>query len=178
MARCQESQLARRPNDGILFSQLVDMLQFYTRFEIDVMTGNQLTNTEVMREHEKKIVSLQKIIYKKFECLKEFSLKSVSAIDTRPNLIMYIDTLTNEQLFELIKAVHIGDESNLDENDRMDRRLLLDLIVNRYERTTFQLQKINSMPLYPTEAVVWDRNLVPDQYYNFESSLSLPKLNL
>lgn len=178
VVRCQESQLALRINDGRLFSQLVDMLQFYTKFELDFITGNQLTNTEVMMEHEKRILSLQKIIYKKFEDLKEFSLKSVSAIDTRAELVRYMDMLSNEKLFELLKSVHIGDESSLDQDDRNNRRLLLDLVVNRYERTTFQLQKINSMPLYPTEAVVWDRNLVPDQYYNYESSLSLPKLNL
>lgn len=34
------------------------------------------------------------------------------------------------------------------------------------------------MPLYPTEDVVWDENVVPTAYFSGEGCLALPKLNL
>jgi len=40
------------------------------------------------------------------------------------------------------------------------------------------MKRINSIPLFPNESVIWDTNLVPDQYYNYEYPLALPKLNL
>jgi hypothetical protein len=33
------------------------------------------------------------------------------------------------------------------------------------------------MPLYPTEDILFDENVVPDEYYS-EGCLALPKLNL
>ena len=41
-----------------------------------------------------------------------------------------------------------------------------------------QLSQIRSMPLYPTQEVLWDPNLVPAEHYQGEFSLALPKLNL
>lgn len=34
------------------------------------------------------------------------------------------------------------------------------------------------MPLYPTESVIWDENVVPTSYFSGEGCLALPKLNL
>ena len=34
------------------------------------------------------------------------------------------------------------------------------------------------MPLYPTEAIIWDENIVPMEFFTGEGCLALPKLNL
>lgn len=34
------------------------------------------------------------------------------------------------------------------------------------------------MPLYPTEDIIWNENVVPTEYYSGEGCLALPKLNL
>lgn len=34
------------------------------------------------------------------------------------------------------------------------------------------------MPLYPTEEIIWDENIVPTAYFSGEGCLALPKLNL
>lgn len=34
------------------------------------------------------------------------------------------------------------------------------------------------MPLYPTEDVIWNENIVPTAYFSGEGCLALPKLNL
>lgn len=34
------------------------------------------------------------------------------------------------------------------------------------------------MPLYPTEDIIWDENVVPNEYFAGDGCLALPKLNL
>eukprot|EP00397_Hematodinium_sp_SG-2012_P003433 GEMP01003441.1.p1 GENE.GEMP01003441.1~~GEMP01003441.1.p1 ORF type:complete len:1407 (+),score=338.32 GEMP01003441.1:43-4263(+) len=58
------------------------------------------------------------------------------------------------------------------------RTLLLEIVVDRLERRKSQREDIDSMPLFPTEEILWDRNLVPGERYDDEFSLALPKLNL
>lgn len=41
----------------------------------------------------------------------------------------------------------------------------MEVMVSTYERRRFQTEVINELPLYPTEAVLWDENQVPDVHY-------------
>ena len=44
-----------------------------------------------------------------------------------------------------------------------------------------QLDELNAMPLYPTEEIIWNENLVPNEFKQqatTDTCLSLPKLNL
>ncbi|GBP01902.1 RNA helicase aquarius [Eumeta japonica] len=61
---------------------------------------------------------------------------------------------------------------------RYDKSFLKELLISRHERRISQLEELNSMPLYPTEEVIWDENVVPTEIYSGESCLALPKLNL
>ena len=47
--------------------------------------------------------------------------------------------------------------------DRID--FLMEVMVSTYERRRFQTEVINELPLYPTEAILWDENQVPDVHY-------------
>lgn len=51
----------------------------------------------------------------------------------------------------------------------LDRDLLLAVLVAHHERRQSQLEELNDSPLYPTEQVLWDENVVPSDYYNGES---------
>ncbi|MEQ2256956.1 hypothetical protein ILYODFUR_029402, partial [Ilyodon furcidens] len=50
--------------------------------------------------------------------------------------------------------------------------------VSRHERRISQIEQLNQMPVYPTEKIIWDENIVPTEYYSGEGCLALPKLNL
>lgn len=52
------------------------------------------------------------------------------------------------------------------------------LQIFRHERRVSQLEALNEMPLYPTEDIIWDENVVPTAYFSGEGCLALPKLNL
>jgi len=66
----------------------------------------------------------------------------------------------------------------LTEEEKLLRELLTEILVNRLERPTMRQDDIEKLPLYPTEELVWDPNLVPAEDYTGEYSLALPKLNL
>ena len=38
--------------------------------------------------------------------------------------------------------------------------------ISRHERRLSQIDALNDMPLYPTEQILWDENIVPSQYYS------------
>lgn len=61
---------------------------------------------------------------------------------------------------------------------RHDKEFLRELLISRHERRSSQLEALNEMPLYPTEEIIWDENVVPSEYYSGEGCLALPKLNL
>lgn len=54
----------------------------------------------------------------------------------------------------------------------------LNFKISRHERRASQLEALNEMPLYPTEEIIWDENVVPTAYFSGEGCLALPKLNL
>lgn len=59
----------------------------------------------------------------------------------------------------------------------MSRPLIIEALCMRFTRRLSQLDSLNEMPLFPTEKVLWDENIVPTESYSNEC-LALPKLNL
>lgn len=45
---------------------------------------------------------------------------------------------------------------------------LLELLISRHEKRKSQQERVNEMPLYPTEKIIWDENIVPVEYYSGE----------
>jgi len=70
---------------------------------------------------------------------------------------------------------------NPDIKMKFSNKFLIEIIIWNMEKRTSQLEELNSMPLYPTEDIIWNENLVPNDFYQHSTSdtcLSLPKLNL
>lgn len=180
IVRCRESELARHKSlEGHLFSQLIELLLHYSKYEIDIMTGDPLTDVEILRKHEAEILNLQKILWSKYPSMKKFAIKPVKAIDNPSALYKIITSFeSKEELFDFLKTIGLVDDESLNEEDRDNAPLMASILMSHYKRYESQLIKINSIPLFPNESVIWDTSLVPDQYYNFEYPPALPKLNL
>ncbi|KAF5289862.1 hypothetical protein FQR65_LT01996 [Abscondita terminalis] len=180
VVRCQLSKLSKR-TEGHLFQQLLDMLKFYARFEISDESGDPLTDHDMTQIHYSKITSLQKASFAKFPELRSFSLANVSSVDTRTALLNHFGPLTREKLRAIAVYLNLVPSPEI-ENDytwcRYDEEFLRELLVSRHEKRTSQLEALNEMPLYPTEEVIWDENIVPTAYFSGEGCLALPKLNL
>ncbi|ELT95764.1 hypothetical protein CAPTEDRAFT_198998 [Capitella teleta] len=178
MVKAQLSALAKR-SEGRLFLQLLEMLNFYTGFEINDQTGEALTDHEMTELHYDSITSLQKAAFRDFPDLRKFALSNVANIDTRKALQKHFGGLSKAQLNEIAVSLHLVkpfDESNKEED--VDAKYLEELLISKNERRISQLEALNQRPLYPTEELVWDENVVPVEFYSGEGCLALPKLNL
>ncbi|XP_017083650.2 RNA helicase aquarius [Drosophila eugracilis] len=179
IVRALLSPLVRR-EEGKLFGQLLDMLKFYTRFEINDVTGSSLTDHDMTQLHYKKITSLQRAVFAKFPSLRVFALSNVATVDNRESLEQHFGGLDGKGLLQIATFLNLVPEEVVAPLDwhRVDEQFLRELLITRHERRCSQLEALNEMPLYPTEHIIWDENLVPSEYYTGESCLALPKLNL
>ncbi|CAJ0946367.1 unnamed protein product, partial [Mesorhabditis belari] len=169
---------------GSLFCQLVTMLKFYSRFEIDEITGQQLSQTEVTNRHYEYVVALQNAAFKYFkESMQDFYLLNVSSVDTRKSLITVFSRMENNELYRFAEYLHLVPPANPEDKEnqaieKFGREFLAEAITLHCERRQNQLQQLNEQPLFPTEAVLWDENVVPYEHYSGEGVLALNKLNL
>lgn len=178
VVNCQLSHLTQREKEGHLFCQLLDMLKFYTGFEISDQAGTALTQKEMTNLHYDKITSLQRAAFAHFPELNDFALSSVAAVDTRESLIRQFGHLSPNTLHRVSAYLCLLPELPDAEDTTYDKEFLLELLVSRHERRISQIEQLNQMPLYPTEKIIWDENIVPTEYYSGEGCLALPKLNL
>ncbi|XP_037719789.1 RNA helicase aquarius isoform X2 [Drosophila subpulchrella] len=159
---------------------LLDMLKFYTRFEINDVTGSSLTDHDMTQLHYKKITSLQRAVFAKFPSLRVFALSNVATVDNRESLEQHFGGLDGKGLLQIATFLNLVPEEVAAPLDwhRVDEQFLRELLITRHERRCSQLEALNEMPLYPTEQIIWDENVVPSEYYSGDSCLALPKLNL
>ncbi|KAG7466190.1 hypothetical protein MATL_G00162160 [Megalops atlanticus] len=175
---CHLSSLTKREKEGHLFCQLLDMLKFYTGFEINDQTGIALTENEMTSLHYEQILSLQRAAFAHFPELQDFALSSVAAVDTRESLAKQFAQLSPNTLHQVASYLCLLPELPEGQDTTYEKEVLLELLVSRHERRISQIEQLNQMPLYPTEKIIWDENIVPTEYYSGEGCLALPKLNL
>ncbi|CAL2047573.1 unnamed protein product [Caenorhabditis brenneri] len=170
---------------GSLFFQLVQLLKFYARFEIDDLSGKQLTHKEVSEQHYKNVTRLQKAAFRFFkENMKEFYLLNVSGVDTRRALQKQFGNMAHEEVYRFAEYLHLVPEFGDDIIEQakllsqFSHEYLVETITLHCERRPNQLTQLNEKPLFPTEKVIWDENVVPYESYTGEGVLALDKLNL
>ncbi|XP_062579933.1 RNA helicase aquarius-like [Saccostrea cucullata] len=177
VVKCQLSNLSKR-SEGKLFGQLLEMLKSYTEFEIDDITGEALTLHDRIDIHYDRVLQLQKVAFKHFPELHKFAIANVASVDTRAALSKYFKSLSNVDLHKILAHIHQLPAVERDEDCVSDVDYLMELLISRHERQKSQQERVNEMPLYPTEKIIWDENIVPVEYFSGEGCLALPKLNL
>ncbi|CAI5501808.1 unnamed protein product [Closterium sp. Naga37s-1] len=100
-ARCRLSRLYRHPR-GRLFVQLVDLLRFYARFQMDDHAGRQLDEEEVDREHCARVSALQLFLFNNVPELRDVALTNVGSVEHADGVRKWMGRLTDEQLAELV----------------------------------------------------------------------------
>jgi intron-binding protein aquarius len=165
-----------------LFKQLFKTLKFYTTFEIDDQSGEAKSDAQVKEDHYDKLKQLQKGVFKYFrEDLHSFCLTNIATIDKRETLIRHLESLAEDRLYSLAEYLHLVPGVADNQASSYSKKLLIEIIIWHMERRMSQLDELNSMPLYPTEEIIWNENLVPNEFKQqatTDTCLSLPKLNL
>jgi len=184
VAHSDLSALARR-REGLLFNQLKEMVKFYNTFEVDDLKGTALTDRENNAIHYDRIHALQKEIFKRFPAedhpeLRRFALSNVGNVDKSAALRKALQFMQEDDLIHLAVGLHLIPESV--EEGEIDavftKEFLVHLLVNTYSRRPPKLDQFNSQPLYPTEDLLWDENIMNTEYYTGLQCLALPKLGI
>ncbi|CAB4062074.1 AQR [Lepeophtheirus salmonis] len=164
------SYLYRSPN-GKLFNELLDQLNFYVRFEISDETGDQLSTNQTMAIHYDKITSLQLATFSKFPEMRQLCLSTVASIDNRENLYNIFENLDRKTLYNIAEYLFLVPPVKEDDSfqDIFTKEFLVEMLISKHEKRESHSMKLNEMPLYPTENVIWDENVVPGEFYNGDS---------
>ena len=88
----------------------------------------------------------------------------MASVDTRSALTKHFSALSQQTLSDIAAYLHLASENTTS----LETNALLELLVGKHERRQSQLEAINAMPLYPTEDILWDVNIVPSEYYDGE----------
>ena len=174
VVKCDMSGLRHR-GEGRLFGQLLDM--FYAQFEVNDFTGDALTDKQMVDLHYSFVNQMQRVAFTSHTKLRDFALSNVGAVDTRESLTQHFSKLTPTELHEFCAKLCIMDPLEEGIETPYTSAFLTEVLVAHAERRLSQIDAINDMPLYPTDQILWDENIVPSELYN-DGCLALPKLNL
>ncbi|GJJ70103.1 intron-binding protein aquarius [Entomortierella parvispora] len=176
---CKLSKLACDKVSGTLFSQLLDILVFYAGFEINGHTGLALTKEEMIDIHASKLTKLQRIAFTHFKDeLMDLAMTNHRSIESREALATYFNQLNMEQLIQLCDLLNIRTSNVSDPSQQHSQHILKELLLTRFEKPSSQIERINSLPLYPDENALFEDAAVQEEMYNTDRPLALPKLNL
>ncbi|CAG8451805.1 2657_t:CDS:10 [Dentiscutata heterogama] len=178
---CKLSPLVKRKEGSELFKQLLEILKFYAGFEIHDHTGLALTDDQMTELHCKKLMSLQHTAFKHFkDSLQLLALSNLSAIETREDLLSHFEPLNHQTIIQLCDLLSIRTKKLADDelNEHYDKDFLIEVLIEKFEKRTSQIDAINALPLYPDENALFDDAVVKTQFYSGDTPLALPKLNL
>ncbi|KAF9315831.1 hypothetical protein BG003_002627 [Podila horticola] len=179
VAICKLAQLNSNNESGTLFSQLLEIFTFYTGFEINGHTGLALTKEEMTEIHASKLTKLQRIAFTHFKDeLIDLAMSNLRSIEGRESLSGHFDRLTSEQLIELCTLLNIRTIKITDSSVPLERDMLQEVLLLRFEKRHSQIERINALPLYPDENALFEDAAVKEEMYNADRPLALPKLNL
>ncbi|KAF9902731.1 hypothetical protein EC991_004582 [Linnemannia zychae] len=179
VAICKLSKFTSNKETGTLFSQLLEILAFYTGFEINGHTGLALTKEEMTEIHAARLSKLQRIAFSEFrDELMDLAMTNLRAIESRESLLKHFEGLNQEQLIQLCQLLNIRTTKITDPTEDLSRAMLLEVLLLQFEKRHSQIDRINSLPLYPDENALFEDAAVKEEMYNADRPLALPKLNL
>ncbi|KAI9307123.1 P-loop containing nucleoside triphosphate hydrolase protein [Cunninghamella echinulata] len=180
---CNLAPFNRRDSSDVdLIKQLLENLTFYSKFEINDQTGLALTDLEMTEQHSSQLIALQRIVFRHFkDVFPELPLANLASIETRQDLLWHFEPATVDDLATLCNTLGIRGSPVVNTliPDHIDKKdLLLESLIDKYQKRISQIEKINSLPLYPDENTLFNNTLVQTQFYNGDRPLALSKLNL
>lgn len=158
-----------------LFKQLLKMVDFYEKFEIDDHRGTAVSDADMKALRCEQLQSLQRAAFR-IDGLQDFALSNLSAVDSAAALTSHFGRLHPAQIAQIAEA--LGLLHSAEQGEQLGKRFLVQLLVHRYERRIPQHESIGQLPLYPDESMPWDPAIVPKAEFRGDTCLALPKLNL
>lgn len=184
LLRCKTSPLMQSQLPGNKKAQkLLDMVEDYLHFEVDDITCAPLSKQDIMERCNARISQLQQLAFAEFpEKLRGLVFSSMGELSKRAELARHFALLSKSELLLLARKLalfHDKDEQLYGHNgETVDEDFLKELIFEYVAVRQLLVERINKLPLYPTEAMLWDEDFLPSSSSFDKSALALPKLNL
>jgi intron-binding protein aquarius len=180
-----------------LFAQLVQRLQDLETFGMDDITCAPFSTTQMQALYHERASILQKMIHQHYsQALPDLVYASVAIIcegnDTMHNstaktfLRKHLDTVVEweEVLLDLAHRLRLLDKSEIDPSIRKDedrtREFVTQVLLYHHTLQPSEAQRLQRLPLFPDETLLWNPHLVPPGHTSFLSrkttTLALPKL--
>ncbi|GFE55811.1 intron-binding aquarius protein [Babesia ovis] len=198
LVRCRQTPLHDHL-EGSLFKNMLRILDFYAKFYIDEELGTPLDYDKVMEQYYNRFESFQRICFTKFSddpVLKSLHLLSAYEVNQNGGLTDVLLQCKSSVLGRLVLELGlfaIDDDNNShlmvpravnltpikEKGKRAVKQFLVGVINASLERQLDSFAFLNSLPIYPTEELLWSSSQLPvsNEYVRL-SSLALHKLNL
>lgn len=169
---------------GIRLKKLIENLQSYQDYALDEIDGTTQSVSMTTLLHYDALSEFQNILFSNFKERFETSLiKSINNIDSRKSLTEILDYLSDEEIVFVAQRLNLSipDEKNWNENifreDLSHIDLVIEILLDFLIKKKRPLDIVKNSALYPTEALLWDENLIPEDH-DGRKTLTLPKINL
>ena len=184
-----------------LFSKMVDLMQAYDDFDIDDHTGEPIAADAVLSLYHHRIAHMQRVVFREFEQLRPLALVNVAALDSREGLERWLGACTQQELRRLCERLRLRDGEDVEKDEveqavrhgtvtsaqiaallppSLSHAYFFSVLCTHHLSHRPQQQLIDTLPLYPTETLLFDHELLPpsSSHYSALHPLPLPKLNL
>ena len=167
VVRCKRCKLTDK-----LALQLLQRVYRLVSFPIRDKTA--LSKLDVTSMYHMRATILQKLLHRHYADLApQIIYAGVGLLCNGKYLQRAIGGLEEAQILDILYRLRLVESKEMFLGDR---GLMMDLLLHHVTIPPYPLDQLKAIPLYPTEIILWDHNLIPPNRSNPSTVLSLPKL--
>ena len=167
-------------NNYRLIQHLLRRIDQLLDFPIQDFNHRHMSKVDVISMYHERASVFQKMAYRHFpQKLQHVIHTGVGLLCGRQRNDSYMERLLagfgNEDLKQLLFRMRLVDS----ESDSEDRDFMLKVLEHHLTIPQYPMEQLRSLPLYPTESILWDGNIIPPSSSKLRSNpvLALPKIN-
>jgi hypothetical protein len=163
-----------------LTQQLLGRISRLLAFPIQDSTQKHLSKVDVVSMYHARATTLQKMSYRHYpRNLQQIIYAGVGLLCARQHKHSFLERafagFPDEELQKLLHRLRL-----IDGDDKtVSRDFMVQVLTYHLTIPPYPMEQLKSFPLYPTEALLWDHNIIPPSSSNLRSApvLALPKLD-
>jgi hypothetical protein len=167
VVRCKRCKLTDK-----LALQLLQRVYRLVSFPIRDKTA--LSKLDVTAMYHMRATILQKLLHRHYaDVAPEVIYAGVGLLCNGKYLQRAMGGLDDAQILDVLYRLRLVESK---EAFLGDRGLMMDVLLHQVTIPPYPLDQLKAIPLYPTESILWDHNLIPPNRTKPSTVLSLPKL--
>ena len=168
------------PESLRLVQQLLSRINRLLSFPIQDASQKHLSKVDVVSMHHSRATMLQKMCHRHYsDKLQQIIYAGLGLLCARQQKHSYLERafegFPDEELQKLLYRMRLIASAD----DTLDHNFMIQVLGNFLSIPPYPMEQLKSYPLYPTETLLWDHNVIPPSRTTLRSSpvLALPKLN-